>query len=209
MENEDLKKYRMKFQKAKSPKEILSLYDKVLRLFPQRYKNTMYDWEERGLVDVINRRDFLIKNANGKVLDLGSSDGMFALRLAQSGRYVVGVDMLKKRIKLAKQKAKTVENCNFICDLIENIKYDGMFDTAIVSHVLEHSYNPLDILKIANKATKKNGKLIVILPPSIGNDPTHLRYIASAEIRKMLSNFGKCTNKILVGPKSYAYICQK
>lgn len=203
-----LLKLRKKFQASKSPREISLLYDKTLNVHKERYKNTLYDWEKSRLADVINRRDFLINNCLGKVLDLGCGDGMFDIRLAQKGFDVTGIDMIENRVQIAKNNVYEGLSCKFFCGLIEDFNFkDSQYDTTIISHVLEHSYNPNKILEIASKVTKINGRIIVILPPSIGKDPTHIRYIPGQDIKRMLRNYGKTSNRIYVGPKSNAYIC--
>ena len=205
----ELLTYRKKFQKAKSPTEICILYHEVLDKFKSRYK-TLYYWESERLKDVINRRDFLLSNCKGRILDIGCSDGMFDIRLAENGFDVTGIDMIKSRINLANSKIKEGMKCRFICDMIENINPDlGNFDTLILSHVLEHAFDPERILSIAAGMVKKDGKIIIILPPGIGNDPTHLRFIPTREIKKMLGKYGKVSNKIIISDKSSVFICEK
>ncbi len=59
---------------------------------------------------------------------------------------------------------KTNSKIKIIKDYVENVKTDKKYDVAILSHTLEHFYNPVDILlKIKNMLTD-DGAIIISVP---------------------------------------------
>jgi SAM-dependent methyltransferase len=201
---------RKLFQAAKSPEEIKVLYEKTLADFPVRYMFSTMDYAEQKIPDILQRRDFFNEHVGfGKIIDIGSGDGYFSIELAKSGREIVGVDMLAHRVLRAQEKAKKLGlNASFLHGYAENIPLESkQFDTAILSHMLEHVYNPVQVLLEAARVTKTNGRIIAIVPPIIGKDPTHIRCIQSNELKLMLEQFGPVSQEYVVGTKGIGYIC--
>ncbi|MDA3836909.1 MAG: class I SAM-dependent methyltransferase [Nanoarchaeota archaeon] len=202
-------KRRKLFQLAKSPEDICELYEKTLAQFPIRYKFSTQDYAEQNVPDVILRNEWFLKNVlEGLVVDIGCSDGYFALSLANSKRKIIGIDMLKKRVNRANQVAISLKkNAEFVLGFSEKIPYpDNYFDSSILSHMLEHVYNPEISLKEAVRVTKNKGRLIAIVPPNIGRDPTHIRWIPSKDLKQMLSKYGNVSEEFKVGIKGIGYI---
>lgn len=201
---------RQLFQAAQSPEEIRDLYTRTLTDFPVRYRYSTQDYARQGVPDIIMRRDWLDEHVPpGLVVDIGCSDGYFALELASDSRRVIGIDMLERRVERANMTAQEERrNAQFVLGLAEEIPYDNdHFDTAILSHMLEHVYDPEAVLREAVRVTKPRGTLIAIVPPDIGRDPTHIRCILSRDLRSMLSEYGNVSQEYIVGTKGIGYIC--
>ena len=94
------------------------------------------------------------------LLDLGFGDGSF-LRLARScGWDVVGLDMDAVAVKNAETSGLNVHQ--------GGVEYfDGkanLFDVITLSHVIEHVFNPTEVLKACNRLLKPNGQIWVETP---------------------------------------------
>jgi SAM-dependent methyltransferase len=100
------------------------------------------------------------KNAR-RVLDLGCGDGSLGRALKRTGvTEVVGVTYSKAESERAKYLDQVV-----LADLNE-FDPTGLegFDCVICSHVLEHLYQPQDLLKKLTRVLTPEGRLIVALP---------------------------------------------
>jgi len=95
-----------------------------------KYYDIMYmdkDYEgECEFIESILRRYSKIKSKS--ILDIGCGTGNHAVILAKKGYRVVGFDISKTMIELAKKKSKSVE---FYVSDIENFKFDKKFDACI------------------------------------------------------------------------------
>jgi SAM-dependent methyltransferase len=74
---------------------------------------------------------------------------------------------------------------------------DGGYDTIILSHVLEHFTNPVDLLKQAKAALNVGGTLVIEVPndpfgiyPLNGPDEPHLTFFTDDTLRKCLEIAG-------------------
>jgi ubiquinone/menaquinone biosynthesis C-methylase UbiE len=78
----------------------------------ERYydENSMQEWErlEKHLLEFEVTKKILDENIepNSKILDIGSGPGRYSIYLAQKGHKVTLVDISKKNLELAKQKAE-------------------------------------------------------------------------------------------------------
>jgi ubiquinone/menaquinone biosynthesis C-methylase UbiE len=96
----------------------------------------------------------------GKVLDVGCSTGDFSTFLSKKIDYD-GVDNDKERIDYANKNYKGT----FIYSRGENLPFkDKTFDYVILTEVLEHVPNPLELLKECNRVLKSGGKIVGSTP---------------------------------------------
>lgn len=99
---------------------------------------------------------------NLKILDTGCADGTFGAKLTKQGATVYGVDISPLATKIAKKKLKDA----FVVDLNNqklpfSAKY---FDLIIVSEVIEHLFNPKNLLLEVKRVLKDNGRVILTTP---------------------------------------------
>ena len=205
--------YRELFQKAKLPETVKWLYENIIIALPERYKDSsIIKYAEQWVPDIILRQEFFEVNIwTWTVVDIGSSDWYFSVELGKNPqRTVIGIDMLPERVERANQFAKDNNaNTKFICGFAENIPLeDDISDTSILSHMLEHVQNPLQVLDEAYRITKSWGRIIAIVPDNIWRDPTHIRFIESAQLSNWLAKYGKVSEKHTVWTKWIGYICQ-
>lgn len=104
----------------------------------------------------------------GKVLDAGSGSGWLALRLAQKGFEVTGVDNALGFIKYASLKGKQLglsKKARFQLGDVRKLDFpDDYFDVIICSEVLEHLRDDRQATDQLERVLKKGGLCVVTVP---------------------------------------------
>lgn len=99
-------------------------------------------------------------------IELGCGDGGGTKILLKHFDKVTAVDgskiMLDKLRKQIKSKKLTIIHSYF-----ENLNLSGKFDTIMMSHILEHVDNPVEILKIGRRLAHKKSKIIIAVPNAL------------------------------------------
>lgn len=96
------------------------------------------------------------------VLDAGCGTGELAYLIAKKGaRRVIGVDYSQEAIAAAK-KTYQLPNLEFMCDDIVGVK--GKFDVITTLGTIEHTDDPLGVLKHLKSMLTQKGSLIVTCP---------------------------------------------
>ena len=119
---------------------------------------------QRHLLSIIG----LLKNKT--VLDVGCSTGYFGKILKAANNYVVGIDISKSAIKIAKKNLDEAYCVNIENELLPTKR---KFDLIILSEVIEHLFDPESTLKKVIRHLKKNG-LIIITTPNISFLPNRI-----------------------------------
>lgn len=104
---------------------------------------------------------------NSKVLDVGCAQGFLGEFIHKNFNCtVVGIDYLKQHIDESANKNSYNElfqiDLNLLSDEMD--KYTGYFDFIILADVLEHLYNPQDLINKMKKLLNPNGKIIISIP---------------------------------------------
>lgn len=105
---------------------------------------------------IMNYHQFFVDNteASDKVLDIGCGQGAVAYDVSSRAAKVVGVDIVEKNIKIAKEKYQR-ENLEFIsgdCLIFDFSKLGvAKFDKIILSNVLEHIDGRVEFLQGLHK----------------------------------------------------------
>jgi ADP-heptose:LPS heptosyltransferase/ubiquinone/menaquinone biosynthesis C-methylase UbiE len=95
----------------------------------------------------------------GKLLDFGCGKGYFLIEAQKSGFDVVGLDINENLTKELQGKV------NIINERLEDIKFNEReFDVITAFEVLEHLYNPIEVLNHFYRLLKDNGVLHVSVP---------------------------------------------
>ena len=153
----------------------------------------------RGIHDVI-ANEFQNYIADKKILDLGCGYGRFSFLAGLVAKKVVGVDMTKDAIEVAKNIQKSIpntQNIEFICEDAELFKSKKTFDFILLSGTLEHIINPEKLLKnIYNNLTSSG--IFVSDSPSEFN----IRGMAQATLWKLL-NFPMTLSDVRIITKKY------
>ncbi len=102
-------------------------------------------------------------NPNDKVLDLGCGYGRISTRLSDKAHKVVGIDISKDNIDLAKVLCKDSKNCNFyVMDAIDLKFTNNEFDLTICAQngISAFKVAPDKLLKEAIRVTRKDGIIL-------------------------------------------------
>ena len=107
------------------------------------------------------RLDIISKiGGKGKVLEVGSSTGLFLSLLKDNGWEVLGIEPSVTSSAIARKQDLPVLNTTFE---LANLKANS-FDVIIFNHVLEHMVNPTQTIKKARKLLKKDGIIFIDVP---------------------------------------------
>jgi ubiquinone/menaquinone biosynthesis C-methylase UbiE len=103
------------------------------------------------------------------VLDLGCATGRLLRKLsAENYRDLIGFDISMNSLKLARKNTYG-ERPNLTQGIAEQIPFkDGSISTVVISAVLHHLENALEVLYEVARITKKSGLLIIADPNFIG-----------------------------------------
>lgn len=144
-------------------------------------------------------------NEDDLVLDVGCGNGQNTIKISRVANSVVGVDIDKKLLKIAKRSVDLlgIKNIKFeIVNLEEKLKYQNhSFDKIIFLDVLEHLNNRYLILKEIKRILKPEGLLFIGVPNSqtswkkfqcsVGinsfSDPDHKVEFSENEISSLLN----------------------
>lgn len=100
---------------------------------------------------------------NDKILDLGCGYGRVAIRLLEKAKKVIGIDISKDNIHLAKKNVGNNENCEFYKMNAIDLKFaDNFFDTVICvqNGISAFNVNPLKLMKESIRVTRKGGTVL-------------------------------------------------
>ncbi|MFC5628656.1 class I SAM-dependent methyltransferase [Aliibacillus thermotolerans] len=92
---------------------------------------------------------------------MGCGTGIYSYWLYEQGLDVVGIDISKNMLDVAKKK-KDTKNITFLQGDISNLPFaNETFDLVISNIVLEFTHNPQVIVKEALRVVKKGGRLVI------------------------------------------------
>jgi 2-polyprenyl-3-methyl-5-hydroxy-6-metoxy-1,4-benzoquinol methylase len=138
-------------------------------------------------------------NDRGRLLDIGSGNGVFLSRASIAGWKVVGVDFDSKAVAAARRFRLDVR-LGGVETLDPSIE---QFDVITLSHVIEHVHHPLKVLEACNRLLSEDGFLWLETPniESIGHrlfgcswrglePPRHLVLFSLKSMRNALRSAG-------------------
>ncbi len=125
------------------------------------HRDKTYIEEENLFKNIFQKRVNKISTfkKNGKALEIGCSTGLMLSLLAQNGWEVLGVEISKEAVGVAKKRGLEV-----IEEKFEDAKLNKRFDLIIFNHTLEHLGNPKETLEKASALLSKEGLLYIDLP---------------------------------------------
>ena len=159
--------------------EIKNFYSK-----PSQYDDWLLHEKQRN--DLWKRRITKIGEHEkpGSLLDIGTGIGQFLYLIQQNYSEVLGIEISKSAISIAKEK--------YNLDVLEGDIYNAAipsginFDIITIFHVLEHVPDPKQVIDRCYSLLCQGGKLIVAVP----NDVNSLRLSGKALIKRILGRCG-------------------
>lgn len=165
--------------------EQLTFLAKIKRMMANGYRNwryggQLYPASRLGIfivylfpwlrleIDQLHRHLPKLTDKGGRVLDVGFGNGSFLDRAIAIGWDAVGVDFDKEVVESAKKR-----NLNVYLGGIELLEEkEEYFDVITLNHVIEHLYNPMEVLQVCYKLLKPDGILWLETPNilSYGHD---------------------------------------
>jgi ubiquinone/menaquinone biosynthesis C-methylase UbiE len=142
--------------------------EKYATLSDEKWKDA-YDraWKNRGN-DCIDTKDAALflsaMTEPGSVLDVGCGAGGLAIRLAQGGHRVTGVDVSEEALRIAREAGlKAGVAIDWRAGFAERLPFpDGSFDYLVSAHTLEHAR---DLAQVISEFKRVARKKILILTP--------------------------------------------
>lgn len=142
-----------------------------------------------------------MNSASKLILDIGCGTGYRTYQLSKTHHNkVIGIDISKENIKLAKQKYPQLDYKEMNAEKIEF--KNNTFDCIYAIDVLEHVDNLETVLKEIGRVLKRKGKLIVIVPgeksekwllqlrPSYFKEIHHVRIFKNNQLEAFLKEYG-------------------
>jgi SAM-dependent methyltransferase len=130
-----------------------------------------------------------------RILDVGCSQGIVPILLGREGKHVVGVDTDIDAIAVA--EAHLAAGPPHVANYVRFVNADFMgydfgeelFDTVIMSEVLEHLVDPRAFLRRAVELLNEAGALVVTLPFGINDFIDHKRTYYLVEAFELISRY--------------------
>ena len=158
---------------------VLSLYPfpgkkKILFLYrsgeyQNRYQQQKIDWigGSKKLALYLKRRlielEKLLKG-KGRLLDVGAGSGVFLAEAKKRGWQTRGVEIDPRAVSYARRQF----GISLFNDELMKLKIPGQFFDAVhLNHVLEHVYNPAELLVKIKSILKPGGYLIIEVPNEV------------------------------------------
>lgn len=142
------------------------------------------------------RIDWICNQVFGKnVLDIGCSQGICELILARKGFEVVGFDIEKESIDYAKnligKERVEVRERVTLClgDFLSLPHLKNCYDTVIMTEILEHLEEPINMIERAAAHLVEGGYMVVTVPFGINDFPDHKQTFYMMELYEMLSRY--------------------
>ena len=151
------------------------------------------------------RIDWTLEQVSGKkVYDIGCSEGVTAIKLAQMGCKVDAVDINPEVIEYAqdlveKIAPEAVANVNFfVCDIFTVPEIKPEYDTVVLGEVLEHVYEPSNMIKRSVLSMKVGGQIIITTPWGYFPAPDHHQTFFMGNFLALIPSELACTHLSVV-----------
>lgn len=109
----------------------------------------------------------LIEPVKGKVLDIGSADGVFSKVILDKSkaRQIVGIDVVATSVGWANQHWRKNKKMKFILADAHKLPFKGeTFGGVFAMEVLEHVYDPKKVMQEVKRVLKKDGYAVFLVP---------------------------------------------
>jgi 2-polyprenyl-3-methyl-5-hydroxy-6-metoxy-1,4-benzoquinol methylase len=135
------------YEKKRLPIVPIVVY--ILGMFS--FIREIVEWDTMGLS----------ASERGRLLDVGCGNGEFLNRMMLLGWDVTGVELDDRAARFARKeygldvRTSSLEACEFD---------DRSFDVVVMSHLIEHVYDPIAVLREAWRVLRPGGKVVIVTP---------------------------------------------
>jgi ubiquinone/menaquinone biosynthesis C-methylase UbiE len=140
---------------SKKKNEIMYLYDLTANIYDKRYEK-----DQLSLISAILKK--LNFENKSYILDAGCGTALLFERILKKTVELIGVDISKKTLKIAKNRTKNSKNKQLIRADIDNLPFrDDIFQYVFFITVIQNIPNPKITLKKIKKVTKKGAFILI------------------------------------------------
>jgi len=144
------------------------------------------------------------QNIKGKILDLGTGTGRWAIKLAEEGADIVAVDPSEKMLSVAKMKARLNDvKIEFINVKGEALPFENAtFDSVLaMGDVISYCESPQELLSEINRVLKPEGKFLATVDNAFAFLQDFVSNIESRNAEKFLND-----RRVLIGDSTVSRI---
>lgn len=134
----------------------------------ERFQNSQ--WKKLEKINY-SKRTILELLKEGTVLDVGCGDGLLLEHLQKNGLKCSGIDISSAAIAICKSRGLNCQQG----DITEQLPFaDNSFDNVLLIDVLEHLFQPKEVLREAHRITSSS---VFISVPNFGALPARLQML--------------------------------
>ena len=134
----------------------------------EQFQNSQ--WQKLGRLN-FSKNTILNLIDKGLTLDIGCGDGILLEHLNKKGIKGYGIDISSKAIEICSSRGIKCERA----DIAEKLPFaDASFDNVIMSDVLEHLFQPLNVLNEAHRVCKDH---LYISVPNFASFPARIQVL--------------------------------
>lgn len=140
-------------------------------------------------------RHLLPRLKRNKVLELGSCTGGNLYYLALLGNNVTGIECSRPLVanfqRFVKQLPLALANRMVLLEgMIEDLRLERVFDWVVAAEVLEHVFDPVEVLAVGRRHVNMGGQLFVTAPEPRWGGSSHVRGVSQADLEAWLPAAG-------------------
>ncbi len=137
----------------KDKRKIMQRYDVTAEMYDERYSGEQKTKYKKALENV--------SVADKVVLDVGCGSGLFFQEVSAQSGMVVGVDVSRKLLLLAKEQARGFGNAFVVQADADNLPFrDGFFDCVFAFTMLQNMPKPSETLSEIKRITRTDARVV-------------------------------------------------
>ncbi len=138
----------------KDKRKVMQLYDLTAQMYEERYA------EEQKTKYAASLENLNV--ADCAVLDVGCGSGLFFSQVAAQASFVVGIDISRKLLQKAKQRASVFGNVSVLQADADHLPFkESAFSLVFAFTVLQNMPKPTETLNGLKRAAKIGGRVVV------------------------------------------------